>query len=379
MARVAIALQGSFGHEIYALGIMSGFQEEGVKLVAGSGTVEMLLPILLFFNKNSDQNIHKPTDPYKTYIEEYFEKEIRNPFTIKQKLPRFLPKWSPVEYYYQLMNSYMKNPTSPMILFHFIPNGFFEFSGFFKEFMRQPLTDLFNDSSKPIFTNLLDANDLEEIYLYCGALTEKEIEFIKENPQKRGNKRGKQTGKPKKRMMKLDVEHFFASGARIPFFSPVRINEKYYIEGALRCNPPLNPFMDLASKPDTILLIRFFQKNKNKKIETGAELWDRYFEVNFNAPLEKEIQTIKTINTIIQQNSNIKGYRYITILDPANEPEDKTYSGKGNDCFKELIQGLDFFSHFEEINPLNHKDMFDDGVNVGKQLANYYSKRNWQP
>jgi hypothetical protein len=47
--RVAIALQGSFGHERYALGMMAAFQRHQVTFHAASGTVEMMLPLWLYF------------------------------------------------------------------------------------------------------------------------------------------------------------------------------------------------------------------------------------------------------------------------------------------------------------------------------------------
>ena len=157
------------------------------------------------------------------------------------------------------------------------------------------------------------------------------------------------------------------------------------MEGALLCNPPLNPFVDLNTKPNQILLIRFFQKEKRRGIGLikGRDLMDRYLEVNFTAPLEKELHTIRKINKMIEGCPDLidREYRQINIFDPADDPISETVPSnlqRGIQEFQNLVDTLDAFSHFEEANYFKLETIFNQGVIIGKGIFNYYDYFNWQ-
>ena len=383
-----IALQGSFGHEIHALGIMSGMLEEfnrqiknpKVNFVAGSSTVEMLVPMLLFFNSKSKV---KP-DNYQTIIEEHFKTEEANIFKYFSNMTwnsRILAKCDPIEYWEQVMESIRTHPYSPMLLLHFLPSGVFEFNHTFIESMRNALTQLFSgiQTDKVVFTNMSNYKTLEETYLYCGTLSPKEKTVMQGKPVKRN-------------VLPLNVDNFFASGARIPYFLPAPLGKDYYMEGALLCNPPLSPFIDLKSKPNKILLIRFFQKKMKKLREIkGSDLMERYLEVNFTAPLEKELYTIGKINEMVKRCPGLKvedkedrqkAYRQISIFDPANDdPINETAPldlRRGIKEFQKLVDTLDAFSHYDQAYYFKLETMFDEGAIIGKGIFNYYDYFNWQ-
>ena len=72
------------------------------------------------------------------------------------------------------------------------------------------------------------------------------------------------------------MERFLASGARPPMLAPLGVHaesgmDEYWMAGAMRCNPPLNPLIDVGAT--SILLLRFFAKARpSGRTDNQAEL-----------------------------------------------------------------------------------------------------------
>jgi hypothetical protein len=180
----------------------------------------------------------------------------------------------------------------------------------------------------------------------------------------------------KREVAPMNLDRFIASGARAPMLAPIRVHldpedtpdrqarDEYWMEGAMRCNPPLNPLLDVGAT--TILLIRLFAKQKpSGQTSNESELLDRYLETIFSAPLEKELEFIAAMGKRAQDKPPI------TILDPANDE----CTGAGRSLATLVSDELDLLSHFESLNPALAGTMFSTGVEVGEQIVSEYRQQ----
>jgi predicted acylesterase/phospholipase RssA len=347
---IAIALQGSFGHKYYALGIMCGLEEalneSKMRFAAGSGCVEMLLPLWLYFQKN---------DQRKVAIRDYFSK-------ILDAGPSLIPAIIPGYDLASLLN-YGKSVFNPqqLSLRHALancwgpPGGLTFNQYYFNGAVGEEFERLMNSVDAPVFTNALNARNFQEIYLYSGTLPG-------EKHQKILGKKGRDN---RRHLIKLSLQEFIASGSRPPFFAPMRVQcngtVQCWMEGAMRCNPPLNPLIDVGASQ--ILLIRFFAKETTEpEVDNEPELFNRYLDSIFTAPLEKELELIEMVNGFIAK-SGPDGKRPVEVLDAIEDVKD----------FQRLVQDeLDCFSHFQFAD-LKWESMFERGVTAGRAIASYYS------
>ncbi len=347
--RVAIALQGSFGHERYALGMMAAFQRHKIAFHAASGTVEMMLPLWLYFQGTPvDISEYARSLPP---VEALLLPSYLDPGTWQsylagamQDLVTKLGDSGSHEYLHRIF----ANLTGPAGWLVFNEQHFAQRRGEFERFMH--------GVTVPIFTNALNAGNFHEVYLYSGPVHE----YLDEIKGKKGK-----TGR--REVLELNLDRFIASGARAPILAPIRVQlgaadthdrqarDEYWMEGAMRCNPPLNPLCDVQSTH--ILLIRFFARElPSGQSHNLAELLNRYLEVIFTAPLEKEMELIDAM-------SRMK--RAVAILDPAKDVP----------RFKRLLQEeLDLFSHFDTLNPTEPEAMFEHGKEVGEAIVAHYGQ-----
>jgi predicted acylesterase/phospholipase RssA len=214
------------------------------------------------------------------------------------------------------------------------------------------------------FTNATRASDLEEIYLYSGAEPDKE-----QHTSMTGHK-------AKRKVLRMTPEFFFASGARPPYIAPMPVTvegkTEHWMEGAMRCNPPLVPLIDMEATH--ILLIRFFSKDCREEPNNNSELNERFLDAIFNIPLQKEIESIELNNNIARTlrmlpddapiEDRLRNRREVTVLDPA----DGSNHAASPHFIKFLNEELNALSHFDANIPARRAQMFDRGFQIGKLL-----------
>lgn len=387
MKKLAIALQGSFGHSFYALGITHALRGR-VDFCAGSSCVEMMGPLLLLF---------APEKSITDYLLSYFT--LRNLFTPKITADvDFLGHWfrtcdsykdltcQNLDFFSRTLSCFLpqnKIPTygdwslsSKDLYLSFLDNSdkltnlLSDLTpryqcGFNRSFINNKsaeLDNLFSSVEKPVFTNAVNAETFREIYLYAG---------IKPNDKLLEKIRGKDN---KRDVYQITSERFFASGARPPFFDPIKVEidgeSQSWMEGAMRCNPPLNPLIDAGA--DQILLIRFFSKSKKVPLPHSIpESMDRYLETVFTAPLEKEIETIDFISKSCEGNRK----KPVEIFDPGDD-KSTMYCAELEDL---IDNKLTFLSHFKSFNPIYYWPMFYQGQQIGKKIAEKLGLCSKQP
>lgn len=177
-------------------------------------------------------------------------------------------------------------------------------------------------------------------------------------------------------MLRLTPQYFFASGARPPYIAPMPVDvdgqTQYWMEGAMRCNPPLTPLIDLGATH--IVLIRFFSKNARDEPNNNAELNGRFLDAIFNIPLQKEIESIELNNHLVDSIRHVpeldaipeklRRRRKVAILDPA-DPDKPAAS---SDYIDFLNNELNALSHYDGNYPVRRIQMFKRGCEVGKDL-----------
>jgi hypothetical protein len=195
----------------------------------------------------------------------------------------------------------------------------------------------------PVFTNAVNAGNFHEIYLYSGPVGDA-----------LGTILGAKGRAGRREVLKMDLDRLIASGARAPMLAPIRVHlgaeetrdgrerDEFWMEGALR-------------------LIRFFARSlPSGQTHNFAELLNRYLEVIFTAPLEKEIETINAM-------SRVK--RPVEILDPTDGDP-----ARGVPRFHRLVEELDLFSHFDALTPAGPETMFEQGREAGEAIVAHYGQ-----
>ena len=316
MTKIGLAVQGSFGHMFYALGVLEAIREHNASpnshkkhFTCASGCVEMLLPLLMF---TKDQNSPKS-----------FRSEVHKP---NLPIPPLLPAQLDMGSWAKWAETLTQSVLAPGKLFEsfFGPPGNLIFNPAFEQEMAPKLSELMIATEVPVFTNATNATDFSEIYLYASKepLAPSHLEALI----------GEEDKKPKRQVLLMTPELYFASGARPPFLAPIGVaidgKRQYWMEGAMRCNPPLNPLIKTGA--DRILLLRFFTKNRTNMnqnywaAENEAALLERYLEAIFTIPLEKEIEQIGLLGG---QTVKTKHYKHVDIhvIDPLSDEKSRSF------------------------------------------------------
>lgn len=419
--KVALALQGSFGHIVYAAGVLDAFRAhnlavqqtpgqrtaKAIDIKFASGCVEMLTPLWCFLaNPSGDRSLRADV------VDDNFSEPWPAQLRIAPPAVR-ADAW--VSYFSGLLNAQGrwgaawlnglarstgrrdraaalggaaagKIPPGPSPGKQTAPDveldaawqdlcvyasgipGQIAFNPLFVAGKQDTLENICGRATGPtIFTNATRADDLGEIYLYSGS-----------DPDSGQLKamRGK-TGK--RQVLRLTPEYFFASGARPPYIAPVPVlvggRKQHWMEGAMRCNPPLTPLIDMGATH--IVLLRFFCKDAKEEPNNNAELNERFLDAVFNIPLQKEIESIEFSNKVARCGELMRAQGLVCEdLPPRSEvhlidPGDRRNHGHCPGYVDFLHDDLGTLSHYDGLTAGRRAEMFDRGVEIGHQLIHH--------
>jgi len=412
--KIALALQGSFGHICYAAGILDAFREHNhrprakgdkhITFEVASGCVEMLTPLSMYL---ADQD-------GGTSLREAIVNGDGSPLWAQISFAPPMVRMDAVESYWRgrggaqerlatawvnlllWKNTDAQDPSStPGQKFPFnkfsteravelvaacqdislytsgIP-GWIAFNPLFVAEKSKAIEGICrNDEGPTIFTNATRANDLDEIYLYSGkAPTQSQTRSMQSNG--------------KRQVLRLTPEYFFASGARPPYIAPIPVmvdgRTERWMEGAMRCDPPLNPLIDMGATH--IVLLRLFAKDAKEEPNNNGELNERFLDAIFNIPLQKEIESIAFNNKVakfitsagpgVGVPQELSNRRVVEILDPSDARNPAHYLGYSSF----LENDLGSLSHYEVMmmHPALRAQMFDQGFDIGKDVIRHLQK-----
>jgi predicted acylesterase/phospholipase RssA len=410
--KVALAVQGSYGHVYYATGMLDAFRAHNhraaksnqplICMDAGSGCVEMLSPLYFLLSQQSAE---------KSLLESLNEEVAALPLIAQtlllsagirpdawQNAMRGLlaTQWQFGDALTKLMahkcewpllkdvlenafnspkavrrrgkdaNATMTRATEELLMYWSGLPGMLAFSPFFMAATTGGLAKRYMSYDGPtIFSNATSASDLEERYLYYGKV-----------PSSAQKNTMSGTTRPR-RVLKMTPEYYFASGARPPYIAPMPVDVEgkieYWMEGAMRCNPPLTPLIDIGATH--IILLRFFSQEKPPQPDNSAQLNDRSMDMMFSIPLQKELESIRLNNHLaacIQHVPNneslpasIQQRRHVHILDPADKNNPaylKEYEQFVND-------DLNALSHYASADTALQGEMFERGREIGEAVV----------
>lgn len=404
--KIALAVQGSFGHIDYAAGVLDAFRAYNhaahaagtptLEIIAGSSCVEMVTPLWLYLlNQNSDismrdiilhgdetlsplaqQRIAPPgvrPDVWKSFFSGLLDAQknlaeaslelVTSSVGAGAAMP---PKTSyAMQHPGVAATSKMMASMQDVFMYGSGLPGQIAFNPFFKAEKTVNLEIMCAKEDGPtLFTNATRANDFREVYLYTGTAPNE-------------TQSAKMLGNPSHRhVLRLTPEYFFASGARPPYIAPMPVTvdgqTEHWMEGAMRCNPPLTPLIDMDATH--IVLLRFFSKDAHEVPNNNTELNERFLDAIFNIPLQKEVESIKRnneyiscINKVVKKEAipkNLRHRREIVVLDPA----DRDNAAASPGYIKFLNEELNSLSHFDAGIPMRRAEMFDRGFQIGKLL-----------
>lgn len=390
--RVALAIQGSFGHIDYAAGLLDAFRahnhglQDGaassgkpLDIVAASGCVEMLTPLWLYLaDQKAKDSLRAPLFDSDKHLPPWARQRIAPPAVRQDAWRGYLAGLS--EAHHRFASASLKlmeqaaNPAATaevaaawqnFCMFGSGLPGQLAFNPFFTASKAAGLAALCaSDAGPTVFTNATRARDFQEIYLYSGATPNAD--------QQRAL-----TGKGQRRQaLRMTPEYFFASGARPPYIAPMPVTvdgqTEHWMEGAMRCNPPLVPLIDMDATH--ILLLRFFSKDVREEPNNHAELNERFLDAIFSIPLQKEIESIELNNQIARCMAQVppdaplapslRKRREVTILDPA----DGDNIAASPAYIEFLSEELTALSHYDGQSPARRAQLFERGFEVGAQL-----------
>jgi len=391
--RLALAIQGSFGHIDYAAGLLDAFRAHNhqahdasavngtrpLDIATASGCVEMLTPLWLYLaDQKGPQSMRAAVLDGDKHLPPWVQQRIAPP-AVRQDAWR--------GYLSGLMEAQSRFAAAGMKLFAHgdstaataelnaawqnismfgsgLP-GQIAFNPFFTAEKKDKLETLCASQMGPtVFTNATRARNFQEIYLYTGGAPDA------------GQQRALTGKRQQRQALRMTPDYFFASGARPPYIAPMPVTvdgqTEHWMEGAMRCNPPLVPLIDMDATH--ILLIRFFSKDVREEPSNNAELNERFLDAIFSIPLQKEIENIELNNHIarcmahvpagVPLAESLRRRREITILDPADS-SNVAASPAYIDFISEELTAL---SHYDAGNPARRAQMFDRGFEVGQQL-----------
>jgi len=409
--KIALAVQGSFGHIFYATGILDAFRAnnhahhatDGKRIIAesGSGCVEMSMPLALYLSGqdastsfgnavlNSDsqlpplaqESLALPAvrpDAWKNYFSGLFDAqrqwaEVGLGFAAGSAQLPFGAGGKPFNFSMPIGLSgehveacaKMIAATEELAMYGSGLPGQFAFNPLYVEGKKAQIAQLFSSTKGPtLFTNATRADDLSETYLYCGAEpTNAQVEALCGHGGKR-------------QLLRLTPEYFFASGARPPYFAPMPVKvdgtTQHWMEGAMRCNPPLTPLIDVGATH--LVLLRFFGKDNRAQPHNNGEMNDRFLDAMFSIPLQKEVESIEFNNRMVdviasipenvQIPPDLKKRRKIRIVDPADR-NNPAFSMQYNKFLNTELNGL---SHYTMGNRMLEKQMYERGLEIGTML-----------
>jgi predicted acylesterase/phospholipase RssA len=409
--KFALAVQGSFGHIFYATGMLDAFRAHNsthradntkhITFAAGSGCVEMLMPLSLFLNNqdaptsfsesvlNSDDNLSPlareslaPQSVRPDAWKDYFSGLINAQYKwVEAGMKLATPVGQQNSFSTMSLSGHntmlginsenvksiakMTAATENLAMYGFGLPGQYAFNPLYVAGKTPQLEKIFSSTSGPtVFSNAARADDFSEVYLYSGAAPNSEQQTTLS-----GATRPRQ-------LLRLTAEYFFASGARPPYFAPmpVTVNGKtqHWIEGAMRCNPPLTPLIDVGATH--VVLLRFFAKDHRPEPHNDGEMNDRFLDAMFTIPLQKEIESIQLNNHLAKFKDqvadpaalpkNIRSRKNITILDPSDH-SNPAYSAAYNNF---LTNELNELSHYSMGNKLLQEQMIERGREIGAAL-----------
>jgi len=409
--RVALAIQGSFGHIDYAAGLLDAFRAHNssrkgktLEIDTASGCVEMLTPLWLYLaDQQGKHSLREPVlnddkrlspwarqrvappgvrpDAWNSYLSGLMDAQSRladaslklfthalSPSGLSAALRETLHQTKRPETARSADTEAAAELTAALQDVFMYSSGLpgqLAFNPFFTAEKQAKLEALCAHEDGPtVFTNATRASDFQEIYLYCGT------------PPSETQQRA-MTGKGQQRqVLRLTPEYFFASGARPPYIAPMPVNvhgqTEHWMEGAMRCNPPLVPLIDMGATH--ILLIRFFSKDAHEEPNNNAELNERFLDAIFNIPLQKEIESIELNNHIarcmphVAANAplaaSLRQRKEVVVLDPAD-----SNNVAACPAYIDFLHGeLNALSHYDANNPIRRAQMFDRGFQIGQQL-----------
>jgi hypothetical protein len=400
--KIVLAVQGSFGHIDYATGILDAFRahnfsaqaagEPTLEIAAASGCVEMLTPLWLYLaNQNAattmrdtvldedrtlplwaQSRLASPTvrlDAWNTYFSGLIDAQSR---LAEAGLKMFTRAVTPHKAQADDTRSRagitatadLTAALEDVAMYNSGLPGQIAFNPFFTAAKAADLEQLCAKTTGPtLFTNATRASDLQEVYLYCGA-------------EPSAAQKATMRGKARRQVLRLTPEYFFASGARPPYIAPMPVEvdgkTQHWMEGAMRCNPPLSPLIDMDATH--IVLIRFFNKDAREVPNNNTELNERFLDAIFSIPVQKEIENIKlnnafahTLDKVPNKDAipeSLRHRREVVILDPA----DRNNSAASPAYIKFLNEELNAVSHYDSVNPVRRAQMFDRGFQVGQVL-----------
>ncbi|MDR3479768.1 MAG: hypothetical protein P4L91_03550 [Burkholderiaceae bacterium] len=410
--KIVLAIQGSFGHVDYATGILDAFRAHNFKanksgaatlhIHAASGCVEMLTPLALYLAaQDAKESMCDPVlvecyrklpllahisllppsvrpDAWSNFLSGWFNSQQR----WTEALLKLAAHTSAKQLFKESLEASANAPaaqhgdvseaqadmttaTEDFIAYLSGLPGTIAFSPFLITAKEADLAKQFSASTGPtIFTNATRADNFDETYLYFGS---------DPSPAEQQALRGAAN---RRQLLRLTPEYFFASGARPPYIAPMPVTVdgkvQHWMEGAMRCNPPLAPLIDVGATH--IVLLRFFAKEERARTHNSAELNERFLDAMFNIPLQGEIESIKLNNHIAANKQHLpagatlpeklRQRRSITILDPADR-DNYAYSPA---FAKFLRRDLNFMSHYANVTPQLRAQMFEQGFKIGTTL-----------
>lgn len=419
--KVALALQGSFGHIVYAAGVLDAFRAhnrsvrenpehqaaKAINIELAAGCVEMLTPLWLYLadqqgdlslrEKVVNDNFSEPwvaqmriappgvrADAWGSYFSGLLNAQGRwGAAWLKQLSPS--PRRRASEGALgQAVDQDLANDRSPgkylapgaelsaawqdlCMYWSGIP-GQIAFNPLFVAGKEDELENFCATTRGPtLFTNATRADDLGEIYLYSGS-----------NPNP-GQMQAMQGKAGKRQVLRLTPEYFFASGARPPYIAPVPVRvggrTEHWMEGAMRCNPPLTPLIDMGATH--IVLLRLFCKDAKEEPNNKAELDERFLDAVFNIPLQKEIESIEFNNKVARCGELIRSKdlvcedlphrREVHLIDPG----DRNNRGHCPGYTDFLHDDLGTLSHYDGLTAGRRAEMFDRGTQIGRHLIHH--------
>jgi len=379
--RIALAVQGSFGHMFYAAGILEAFREhnlehpkEPIEFSCASGCVEMMLPLWLYFSAESE------AVSIKERLRAFFAPHV----AAWPKIGLAAADGDTWSDYWAGVGASAQEVCSRLLEGKLQPDlvvgayrkwalsmiglpGLFVFNRRYMTAKRESLQQLIDGVTVPVFSNAMNAADFKEIYLYAHPIGLTDVERSKLVGTNR-------EGEPKRHVIPMTTELYFATGARPPLFAPIKVKgdgiegEQYWMEGAMRCNPPLNPLVDEGA--DHIVLLRFFPKKMPKpRLLSELAVYERYTDAIFTVPLEKERETIETVNKLLKRfdgcpRPDAPGRGQGTAAKQIVEITDAADVSCAFETF--IREELDYVTHFEAN--LKWETMFERGRAIGKEL-----------
>jgi predicted acylesterase/phospholipase RssA len=410
--KIALAVQGSYGHVYYATGMLDAFRAHNnraarsnqplISMEAGSGCVEMLSPLYFLLSQQSAEkslldllneevaalplvaqtlllSAGIRADAWQNAMRGFLatQWQFADAFTklmahkcewplFKDVLENMFNSPKAVSRRGKDIGATMTCATEELLTYWSGLPGMLAFSPFFMAATTGGLTTRYKDYDGPtIFSNATNASDLEERYLYYGKA-----------PSTAQKNAMSGTTRPR-RVLQMTPAYYFASGARPPYIAPMPVDVEgkveYWMEGAMRCNPPLTPLIDVGATH--IILLRFFGQEKPPQPENYAQLNDRSMDVMFSIPLQKELESIRLNNHLaacIQHVPNsdslpasIQQRRHVHVLDPA----DKNNPAYLKEYAQFINDDLNALSHYASADPALQGEMFECGREIGEAVV----------